>query len=927
MSRDEETRAEPTIYGWADGADLESFEQLAAALVGKRTKLVAFDPDGAQPWDTTPVVVFISPAFLKANTDQLMAVKRDRVVIPLLLPGLPSGRPTAVEELSPFFLEEPLARVTASLAVAARAEPGWLARWRELEGAARRHELGDPSVRLLAAAAAQRARTTIRERPVDLLPSVPTEVAFVTRSERAARRKAFGRRCVYAAAAVVLLGTGVVALAERQDAATAAKRARAATIANRADRLARLSGQWLGGDPDLPVLLARRAYALEPSNHAWEALRKALDAGPWHRSYPVPELSGDVLGSLRSNRVAVIGSDGSVRLVDTADGRSLGQVPLPSGYGGLPVGSVSPNGDEVALAYNGGLVEVRKMTDGLPLVSRQSLTAARHAVSASIVWSGAQRLVSAWRGRRALVQDLTTGSIHPLPSPGIEDPIALAAEPDGDRLALADHDAVEVVELDRADRRCLFARTNRIPNESTLAFDAPRKRLVLAREGSFGTQFVLHPGCGGRNRHSGSTSLPSLSNSAIAVLPDGAVAAGGLNGEVNLVGLPSSYPAMHFLADIGGLGGLTVIKGGTMVSVGADPWLRVWHLPPAPVYPVGTGGFATFYDQLTAEQNGSTWRSMLAIDPSGRNLSVGDLATGQLFSLDAKDPERVQAETFQYIGSSIRPIPDHPCSSLTLQTGGSLAEVECGARRAKVFWQSKESVGNANSLNTAVSDSGRTFALANAHSLGVGRIGDPKLRIVPFEGFRSMAFDGREDLFALGADNSILDYRHSGGIRTVAVSGDLVGLQALVPNRDGSQVLLLGSNGTLEMVDTENGRALQRFRLDMDLHDILDTEISRSGRLALVVTREDLRVIDLSDRRILFGSSSRAEETGAQPRAAVFDPDGDRRLFVLRADGGIETVPLARWRRAEGQDVLRETARFVPRALRPSEEQVDTTTR
>jgi hypothetical protein len=25
-----------------------------------------------------------------------------------------------------------------------------------------------------------------------------------------------------------------------------------------------------------------------------------------------------------------------------------------------------------------------------------------------------------------------------------------------------------------------------------------------------------------------------------------------------------------------------------------------------------------------------------------------------------------------------------------------------------------------------------------------------------------MAFDGREDLFALGADNSILDYRHPG---------------------------------------------------------------------------------------------------------------------------------------------------------------------
>jgi hypothetical protein len=924
MSRDEETQAEPTIYGWADSADLESFEQLAAALADRRTKLVAFDPHADQPTHT-PVVVFVSPAFLRAYADQLITVKRDCMVIPLLLSSLPPGRPEAVEELSPFFPGEPLAKVTTFLAVAARAVPEWLGRWRELEGAARRYELGDPGVRLLSAEAARRARTTIRERSVDLLPSVPTEESFVARSERAARRKAFSQLCAYVATAVVLLGIGVVAFVERQDAATAAKRARAAAIANRADRLARLSGQWLGGDPDLPILLARRAYALEPSNRAWEAVRKALDANPRHRSYPMPRLSDGVLGSLRSNRVAVIGSNGSVRLVDTSDGRSLGQVPLPTGYGGLPVGSVSPDGDEVALAYNGGLVEVRQMTEGLPLVSRQILAAARHGVSASIVWSGAQRLVSAWRGRRALEQNLATGSIRPFPGRGIVDPIAIAAEPDGDRLALADHDAVEVVDPARADRRCLFAQTDHIPNESTLAFDVPRKRLVLARKGSFGTQFVLHPGCVGQDRHSGSASLPSLSNSAISVLPDGAVAAGGLNGEVNLVGLPSSYPAKHFLADVGGLGGLTVTKGGAMVSVGADAWLRVWHLPPAPVYPVGTGDFATFYDQLTSEQNGSTWRSMLAIDPSGGSLSVGDLATGQLFRLDTKDLGRVQAETFQYIGSSIRPIPDRPCSSLTLETGGSLAEAECGGKRAKVLWQSKGSVGDASSLNTAVSDSGRTFALADAHSLAIGRIANPGLRIVPFEGFRSMAFDGREELFALGAGNSILDYRHSDGIRTIPIGGDLAGFQAVVPNRAGSQILLLGSDGIFEVVNAENGRALQRFRLGINLHDILDAEISGSGRLVLVVTREDVWIIDLPDHRILFGSSSRTEETGAQPRAAVFDPDRDRRIFVLRADGGIETVPLAHWLWAEGQDVLRDTARFVPRALRTSEEHVDIT--
>jgi hypothetical protein len=868
-------------------------------------------------------VVFLSPPFLEAHTDQLMAVKRDRMVIPLLLPSLPSGRPAAVEELSPFFPEESPAKVTTFVALAARAKPEWLVRWRELEAVARRDELGDPGVRLLSKASARRARKTIRDRPTELLPTVATETAFVTRSEWAARRKAFVRRCVYGAAAVVLLGTGVVALAQRQDAATAAKRARAATVANRADRLARLSGQWLGGNPDLPVLLARRAVALEPSNHAWESLRKALDADPWHRSYPAPELATGVLGSLRSNRVAVIESDGSLRLVDTADGGSLGQVPLPNGYGGLPVGSVSPDGDEVALAYNGGLVEVREMTNGLPLVSRQILAAARHAVSASIVWSGAQNLVSAWRGRRALEQDLSTGLIRPISGRGIEDPIALAAEPDGDRLALADHNAIEVVELSRDDRRCLFARTDHIPNDSALAFDAPRKRLVLAREGSFGTQFALRPGCAGHDRHSGSTSLPSLSNSAIAVLPDGALVAGGLNGEVNQVGLPSSYPATHFLADVGGVGGLTVTRGGMMVSVGADPWLRVWHLPPAPVYPVSTGGFATFYDQLTSEQNGSTWRSMLAIDPSGRQLSVGDLATGQLFSLNTKDLRRVQSETFQHIGSSIRPIPDRPCSSLTLEAGGSLAEVECRPTRAKVLWLSKGSVGDASTLDTAVSDSGRTFALANAHSLGVGQIEESGLHVEPFEGFRSMAFDSREDLFAIGAENSILDYRHFGGIRTIPFGGDLAEFQALVPNRAGSQVLLLGSDGTLEVIETENGRAQLRFRLPVNLHDILDAEISRSGRLALVVTREDLWVIDLPDRRILFGSSARTEETGAQPRAAVFDPDGDRRIFVLRADGGIETVPLAGWRHAEGRDVLRETARFIPRALRPSEEHVD----
>jgi hypothetical protein len=915
------------FYAWFDPRDAEAVAVLEAALRERHTPLVPLDSATVPTGEPGALVIFLSDHLLESEGNRLGSVVESwqGSVVPVALVSLDRDVPPAVSDIS--WIEahvEPAEAVASRIALGVRTSPHWLLAWQEVRAAAERIDAAGKPAAPLGQLELDRATATIAARPQDLLPEVPVEIQELLHESRRAIRRRRRRRLGFALATVlVLVAVGTGALLQRRSATVAKAHAQATATHSKADRFSRLAEQGLATDPDLPVLFARRAYRLDPAPGTRESLRRALDAEPWHRSYRLRMSPLRLIATPRSPLVVVIGDDGSATLLDSRTGRRLARAPRPPGVHGTPVAAASGDGRSLALAYDGGLVQIRTLDRDFRVVWSRRLAGVDDASSRSITWlAGGGSLLTAWGSHAALRLGLPSGRAEPIRGSSVAAPIAVSTSADGRLLALAGPRRIAIVRA--ATMRTCWSEPKRSPGEITLVFDDRHSTLFVARTSSFALQIPIPERCGMRPaRQPELSALIWSEGDAAAALPGGGVAAGDPSGRLVLLEPPAIYPAAGFLADTSAVEGVGVASGDSLVTVGADRWLRVWRPPALPAYPLGPAWNVSFNDRFGESGTRATWRSMIASNERGSTVTLGGLSSGSIAVLPVArlgDPRR---SFFVAIDSSIRPAGASPCAAL--EFNGRATLFRCAGNRLHVVWSHQYSEGQQALYQSALSKDGRLVALARFDTIELTEPSHGPARRFELNDLQALAFDRSDDLFAVGGDGTILEAPTGGGSRSVAVPLGDRRLAAAGVAPSGERALLIGMDGEAIVADTANGRVLAHFNVGTDLSSAIDVRFAPDGALAAIVGRDGYQVVDMRRNRLIASGDEYSErEIGAQPRDATF-LGPKRSLLVLRADEGLTRVDLAPWRFLDGEALLRATAAAVPRPLGKSEARRPTT--
>jgi hypothetical protein len=905
-----------TFYAWFRHVDAARVAMIEAALSERRTPLTPFSGSPRPIGDADPLVIFLSDRLLESAADRLGAVVEgwQGPVIPVELDRPARRPPEALERIS--WIETAgmtAASIAGRIALAGRTSPEWLLAWQDLRTAAGDDESDGPT--LSSQTELDRAEATLRGRPRDLLPEPPPEVVRLLRDSRTALARR--RRCrwaLWSATLAILLVGGAVAFLQTDSENVARAHADRAATHSEADRLSRLAEQDLTADPDLPVLLARRAYRLDPEPETWEALRRALDAVPWHRSYRLASMPLHLAATPTSPFVVVVGEDGSASVFDSRDGRSTATAPRPRGAHGAPLAVASPRGGEVALIYKGGLVQVRALERGFAILWSHRVPGLDGARPRSAAWLR-RGVATAWGSHGPIRLTLPSGSTRAIDL-GISRPIAVAVSPNGKLLAAAGSGQIAIRPMS-ATHPC-WTGADTVPGGTTLFFDARADYLLVARESGVPLQLRIPRTCGVAPARQEELRPLVWSESDVATaLPRGGDAIGTDAGKVVLLEPPATYPAGDVVAHSAPVVGIGVTAGDSLVTVGSDRWLRVWRTPRLPTYPIGPAWNVTFNEAFGSSDARSTWRSMLASDPTGSSVTMGGLSSGTVAVLDPRHLGRARRSYSIAIDSSIRPASASPCAALELN--GEATLYRCRGRELDPVWHHQISEDAETLFESAVSADGRMVAFAGLGSIALWEVSRGRSRRFRTGEVKALAFDAADELFAISANGSILEAPAQGVDRRIPMTLGDCGITAAGIAPSGDRAMVVCGDGEALLVDTANGMVSAHLHLGADLSGAIDVHFDPGGRLAAVVGRDGYLIVDLAKKRVIASGDEHDErEVGAQSRDLTFL--GRRRtLLLLRADEGVERIDLARWRFLEGAALLRATELAIPRQLNSGE--------
>ncbi len=917
-------RADPgaqlAVYAWAPGQE-SALAALTGALRAHGVSVEPYDPHGTHD-RARPLLILLSDALVSDRAQEIDALAGgwDGPLIPIRPTDMTHRLPTGIDNIAPVFSDPGAPENQAErIALALRVAPEHRLAWLELQARAERHRDEDGGrSELLSAGERARALETISTRQPDVIPDVPEQIkGLVDDSTAALARAARTRRTLGLSAAVLLAVLALVALIQRHSADDAVNAAHAAQLGSESDRLSRLATQQLATNPDLPVLLARRAYRLDADSGSGEALRRALDATPAHRSYRLPGTPASLATSPSSPDVAVVLTDGTVAVIDSRDGRTLARIPSPPHTGGVAIAAISPDGRTLALAYNGGLIQLRGLTDPAALLRSRHLRVPRGAESLSLAWvPGSPLLLSAWSEGPALALDSASGAVHSiLPATPTA---ALAAAPDGRLAALLGADRLTIFKT--STMRPCSVQQETSAGAGPVLFDAAQPMVLLITASGLPLQAPIPRACEAPGAAKlEEPALPAASGArAASVLPDGSYAIGTAFGKIMIFTPPSVYAAASFPAHTAAVAGTGTTLGGTLVSVGGDGWLRVWQLQdPAPAYPVGAAAELSLDEGLSATAAPATWRPLLALTSTGEAVGAGP-STGSLWLAPAADPGRPTQRYFMALESSIRPAGDG-CHVLMITGAGGVTEYRCAGERLTVTWRRNTALQGANNDSSAISADGQWVALAASGEVELTRTATNTSVTAHTEELQSIAFDQADQLIGVQGSGMIITLTATGHVTDtpVQLQGESVRVAGVAPS--GKQVLLATSAGRVTLADRATGRVRARLSIPAALTSAIDVRFSPDGRLAVILARDGYWVIDIPQWRVIAsGDEFNETEPGSQPRDGAFLP-GDRTLLILRADEGIQTVPLAPWRFLDGPPLLTATAPFTPRALAAGE--------
>jgi WD40 repeat protein len=257
------------------------------------------------------------------------------------------------------------------------------------------------------------------------------------RQHRRARRLARAGVGALAALVVVAVGLGVLALVSRDQAVTASTTARA-------EALAAESQNELLADPEVAVLLARRAVEVSPIPQAVAALRQAMDASSVRVALPTvsfehcPGEGGPTVAySPAGNRLAESVCDGDVLVLYPATGRVVYRRHLSTQAGAV---AYNPKGTVLAVGTTTGVDLLDPATGAV----RSRLVG--HGEPNAIAFSPDGSLVAATTNLGMTLWDLSSGAARfSLSAPGADQTLAFTS--DGQSVVVGSEKATEVVDV------------------------------------------------------------------------------------------------------------------------------------------------------------------------------------------------------------------------------------------------------------------------------------------------------------------------------------------------------------------------------------------------------------------------------------------------------------------------------------------------
>ena len=538
--------------------DRETVADLLAALANQDLEI--HEPSES-PTDNVPLVVLITPAMLEPQNVAYAEAVASRYQEVLPVSFLPGAAPLFADLSQSLISQLGVSECARRIALIATHGGRTIVDWNNLVSKAIAWRT-DGRQALLPDADANAALSLLQSPPAQSSSNRALVAEYVAASQSAlARRRRIGT-AVVAVSCAILAAILVFASIQAISARKAQVRARDTGNAATANRLARLAIESLGGNPDLPGLLANRALSFANTPTALEAETRAVAATWPHKSYKLDFVPYGLSAASQSSRIAINDSDhNTMVLFDQPGGKKLGEFRYASDARPVGVkGKLSPDGRRLAVKLPASM----KLFD---VDSKEQLAGPSRwyrGNDALIDWLDNDRVLVG-RGPQVLAVNPETGEATPIADVGS----AIAGG------SLSPNRQHLVVETERG-----VSIVNPVTNQHERSIDSQIASPAIGDDGQtiVGLQHpyaveVGAPDAGGKNKL---TRLPGAGN-VLLPLDNGYTLALAANGELSVISGEKLYDTVkgHLSGRVRG----ARLSDGKIGTVGEDGFLRVWSIP------------------------------------------------------------------------------------------------------------------------------------------------------------------------------------------------------------------------------------------------------------------------------------------------------------------------------------------------------------